>query len=50
MFEIKFLQWQNACEILYETIYSSTKRIVILCSSDLSHYHRARIAEEMDCE
>jgi AmmeMemoRadiSam system protein B len=41
---------KRLAEILYETIYSSTKRIVILCSSDLSHYHRARIAEEMDSE
>ncbi|MEN6445735.1 MAG: AmmeMemoRadiSam system protein B [Candidatus Cloacimonas sp.] len=35
-------------ELLYETIYSSTKRIVVLCSSDLSHYHRAKTAEQMD--
>ena len=39
---------KRLADILYETIYSSTKRIVILCSSDLSHYHRARTAEEMD--
>ena len=39
---------KRLAEILYETIYTSTERIVILCSSDLSHYHRARTAEEMD--
>lgn len=39
---------KRLAELLYESIYSSTKRIVVLCSTDLSHYHRAHNAEQMD--
>jgi AmmeMemoRadiSam system protein B len=33
---------------LYDLVYKSARRIMILVSSDLSHYHPAKRAEEMD--
>ncbi|MDY0151416.1 MAG: AmmeMemoRadiSam system protein B [Candidatus Cloacimonas sp.] len=35
-------------EMLYEAVYKSSRRIVILCSTDLSHYHSADKAEKLD--
>lgn len=34
--------------ILYDAIYKSSKRILVLVSTDLSHYHPASRAEQMD--
>lgn len=39
---------QRLAELLYDVVFKSSKRIVILCSTDLSHYHKAGKAEEMD--
>ncbi len=33
---------------LYELIFKSTSRIIVLCSTDLSHYHNSSKAESMD--
>ncbi|MCD8480921.1 MAG: AmmeMemoRadiSam system protein B [Candidatus Cloacimonetes bacterium] len=35
-------------DLLYDVVYKSSRRILILVSSDLSHYHPASKAEEMD--
>lgn len=37
-------------DLLYETVYKSSKRILIVVSSDLSHYHGAERAEKMDAQ
>ncbi|MDD3536140.1 MAG: AmmeMemoRadiSam system protein B [Candidatus Cloacimonetes bacterium] len=39
---------ERIAEALYEVVYKSSKRILILASSDLSHYHAASKAEAMD--
>ncbi len=39
---------EQLAEILYNVVYRSGRRILILVSSDLSHYHTADRAEEMD--
>lgn len=39
---------ENIANALYEVAYKSSKRILIMASSDLSHYHNAVKAEEMD--
>lgn len=38
----------NLAEQLYELVFKSTSRIILLCSTDLSHYHNATKAESMD--
>jgi MEMO1 family protein len=39
---------ERLSEILYNVVYRSSRRILILVSSDLSHFHPAARAEEMD--
>lgn len=39
---------EKIANALYDVVYKSSKRILILASSDLSHYHSAARAEEMD--
>jgi hypothetical protein len=39
---------ERLSEILYNVVYRSSRRILIIVSSDLSHYHPAKRAEEMD--
>jgi AmmeMemoRadiSam system protein B len=39
---------QQLADLLYDVVYKSSRRILILVSSDLSHYHPASKAEEMD--
>ena len=39
---------EQLATLLYDLIYKSGKRILILVSSDLSHYHKASVAEKMD--
>ncbi|MCB5260071.1 MAG: AmmeMemoRadiSam system protein B [Candidatus Cloacimonetes bacterium] len=39
---------ERLAELLYDLIYKSSKRILIVVSTDLSHYHAASKAEEMD--
>lgn len=39
---------QRLAFLLYELITKSPQRIVVLCSTDLSHYHQAARAEVMD--
>ncbi|MCK9557891.1 MAG: AmmeMemoRadiSam system protein B [Candidatus Cloacimonetes bacterium] len=34
--------------ILYDAVYKSAKRILVVVSSDLSHYHNSELAEQMD--
>lgn len=41
---------QRLAELLHDAIYKSSRRIVLLCSTDLSHYHKAAKAEHMDGE
>lgn len=41
---------QRLAGLLLDTIYKSAQRILILCSTDLSHYHSAQLAEELDGE
>lgn len=36
--------------LLNDVMYKSSQRIVILCSTDLSHYHKADKAEQLDKE
>jgi len=35
-------------DLIYDLIFKSTARIIVLCSTDLSHYHNAKKAEVMD--
>jgi hypothetical protein len=39
---------KRLAELLNDALYRSTQRIVILCSTDLSHYHKASKAEALD--
>ncbi|MCB5251993.1 MAG: AmmeMemoRadiSam system protein B [Candidatus Cloacimonadaceae bacterium] len=39
---------QRLAEIMYSVVYRSSRRILILISSDLSHYHDAQTAQDMD--
>lgn len=39
---------ERLSDILYDVVYHSKRRILILVSSDLSHYHSASQAEKMD--
>jgi len=39
---------KRLAELLNDALYRSTQRVVILCSTDLSHYHKAAKAEELD--
>ncbi len=39
---------KRLAEQLYDLIFKSTSRIVLLCSTDLSHYHSSNRAESMD--
>ncbi|PKN75357.1 MAG: AmmeMemoRadiSam system protein B [Candidatus Cloacimonetes bacterium HGW-Cloacimonetes-2] len=39
---------QKLAAILYDVIIKSSKRIVVLVSTDLSHYHQSRVAEQLD--
>ena len=39
---------ERLAEILYNVVYRSSRRILVLVSTDLSHYHDAKTAEEMD--
>lgn len=41
---------KRLADLLYNMIYKSSKRILIICSTDLSHYHNAVKAENMDGE
>ena len=41
---------ERLSEILYNVVYRSSRRILILVSSDLSHYHPAARAEVMDAQ
>lgn len=39
---------QRLAEQLYDLIFKSTSRIILLCSTDLSHYHSSSKAESLD--
>ena len=39
---------KRLAELIYEAVFKSSRRIVILCSTDLSHYHNASKAEGLD--
>lgn len=39
---------ERLADILYDLVYKSSRRILILVSSDLSHYHSSAKAEAMD--
>ncbi|MCB5272421.1 MAG: AmmeMemoRadiSam system protein B [Candidatus Cloacimonetes bacterium] len=39
---------EKLAEILYNVVYRSSRRILVLVSTDLSHYHDAKTAEKMD--
>ncbi len=41
---------KRLAELLNDALYRSTQRVVILCSTDLSHYHKASKAEELDAK
>lgn len=41
---------QRLADLLYDIVYKSGRRILILVSSDLSHYHNAEKAEAMDAQ
>ncbi|MDD2229089.1 MAG: AmmeMemoRadiSam system protein B [Candidatus Cloacimonetes bacterium] len=41
---------KRLASMLNDVMYKSSQRVVILCSTDLSHYHKADRAEELDKE